>query len=79
MLSVAIPVALDGGAVVRRRFAVMREADRLHIRLPVGTAAILVRSVVLAAAGGAWRCASSYSCSRRSTPDRRADRAVLRT
>ena len=51
VLSVAIPVALYAGALYAVYSIVMHEADPFHIWLLVGTAAVLVTSVVLAAAG----------------------------
>jgi low temperature requirement protein LtrA len=51
VLSVAIPVALYAGALYAVYSLVMREADPFHVWLLVGTAAVLVTSVVLAAAG----------------------------
>jgi hypothetical protein len=51
VLSVAIPVALYVGALYAVYSLVMHEADPFHIWLLAGTAAILVASVVLAAAG----------------------------
>jgi low temperature requirement protein LtrA len=51
VLSVAIPVALYIGALYAVYSLVMHEADPFHLGLLVGTAAILVASVLLAAAG----------------------------
>jgi len=51
VLSVAIPVALYVGALYAVYSVVMHEADPFHIGLLVGTTAVLVMSVVLAAAG----------------------------
>jgi low temperature requirement protein LtrA len=51
VLSVVVPVALYVGALYAVYSAVMREADPFHIGLLVGTAAVLVVSVILAAAG----------------------------
>jgi low temperature requirement protein LtrA len=51
VLSVAIPVALYIGALYAVYSLVMHEADPFHIWLLAGTAAILVASVVLVAAG----------------------------
>jgi low temperature requirement protein LtrA len=51
VLSVAIPVALYAGALYAVYSLVMHEADPFHIWLLVGTAAVLVASVALAAAG----------------------------
>jgi low temperature requirement protein LtrA len=51
VLSVAIPVALYAGALYAVYSLVMHEADPFHIWLLVGTAAVLLTSVVLAAAG----------------------------
>jgi low temperature requirement protein LtrA len=51
VLSVALPVALYAGALYGVYSLVMREADPFHMRLLVGTAAILIASVVLATAG----------------------------
>jgi low temperature requirement protein LtrA len=49
--SVATPVALYVGALYAVYSAIMHEADPFHIWLLVGTAIVLVTSVVLAAAG----------------------------
>jgi low temperature requirement protein LtrA len=51
VLSVAIPVALYIGALYAVYSLVMHEADPFHLGLLAGTAAILVASVLLAAAG----------------------------
>jgi low temperature requirement protein LtrA len=51
VLSVTIPVALYVGALYAVYSVVMHEADPFHIGLLIGTAAVLVTSVVLAAAG----------------------------
>lgn len=51
VLSVAIPVAFYAGALYAVYSAVMHEVDPFHVWLLLGTAAVLVLSVVLAAAG----------------------------
>jgi low temperature requirement protein LtrA len=51
VLSVAIPVAVYAGALYAIYSLVMHEADPFHIWLLVGTAAVLLTSVVLAASG----------------------------
>jgi low temperature requirement protein LtrA len=51
VLSVVIPVALYVGALYAVYSAVMHEADPFHIGLLLGTAAVLVMSAILAAAG----------------------------
>jgi low temperature requirement protein LtrA len=51
VLSVVIPLALYIGALYALYSLVMHEADPFHIALLVGTAAVLIASVVLAAGG----------------------------
>jgi low temperature requirement protein LtrA len=51
VLSVALPVGLYAGALYAVYSLVMHEADPFHIWLLAGTVAVLVASVVLAAAG----------------------------
>ena len=51
MLSVAIPFAIYVGVFYALYSLLMRERDPFHLGLLAGTAAVLVLSVVLAAAG----------------------------
>ena len=57
MLSVALPFAIYVAMFYALYSLLMRTRDPFHLGLLAGTAALLVLSIVLAAAGVTWRSA----------------------